>query len=88
MNQVLWLRALLVLAAILGMFMLRRGGLWLGVIPSLLTRVQAVTLGPHAYSGLAFMASYAGKAAWGAARALACVAPATAGTPAAQPSTG
>ena len=62
---------IIVLAAVVGMFRLRRWGLHLGIVATVLTLLQAYWLGPHAYSGLAFMVSYAGKVAWGAALGLA-----------------
>lgn len=62
---------LLVLAAVVGMFRLRRWGLNLGLVVTALTLLQAIALGPHVYSGAAFMLSYAAKVAWGAALAFA-----------------
>jgi hypothetical protein len=62
---------LLLLAAVIGMIRLRRWGFHLGLAVTAITMVQALLLGPHAYSGIAFMLSYASKVAWGASLALA-----------------
>jgi hypothetical protein len=64
MNHVVLLRVLLMLAVLLSII----AGSIDALLPPLL---QAYWLGPHAYSGLAFMVSYAGKVAWGAALGLA-----------------
>ena len=64
---------ILLLASIIGMFRLRRWGLQLGLVVTAITMLQALLLGPHAYSGAAFMLSYASKVAWGASLALAFV---------------
>jgi len=58
---------LLLLASVFGMMIQKRWGMPLGMVVTGLTMVQALLLGPHAYSGLAFMLSYASKVAWGGA---------------------
>lgn len=62
---------LAVLAAVVGMIMRRRWGRWLGLVVTVLTLAQAWVLGPHVYTGPAFMLSYASKVAWGAGLAMA-----------------
>lgn len=62
---------LAVLAAVVGMMMRRRWGRWLGLVVTVVTLAQAWLLGPHAYTGPAFMLSYAAKVAWGAGLAMA-----------------
>ena len=62
---------LAVLAAVVGMMMRRRWGRWLGVAVTVMTLAQAWLLGPHVYTGPAFMLSYASKLAWGAGLAMA-----------------
>ena len=64
---------LMLVASVVGMFRLHRWGLQLGIAVTALTMLQALLLGPHAYSGAAFMLSYASKVAWGASLALAFV---------------
>ena len=64
---------LMLVASVIGMFRLRRWGLALGLVVTAITMLQALLLGPHAYSGAAFMLSYASKVAWGASLALAFV---------------
>lgn len=60
-----------VLAAVVGMMMRRRWGRHLGVVVTVVTLAQAWLLGPHVYTGPAFMLSYASKVAWGAGLAMA-----------------
>ena len=62
---------LALVAAIVGMMLRRRWGRVLGLVVTAATLVQALVLGPHAYTGAAFMLSYASKVAWGAGLATA-----------------
>jgi hypothetical protein len=62
---------LALVAAIVGMMLRRRWGRVLGVVVTAVTLVQALLLGPHVYTGAAFMLSYASKVAWGAGLAMA-----------------
>lgn len=62
---------LALVAAIVGMMLRRRWGRVLGVVVTAATLVQALLLGPHVYTGAAFMLSYASKVAWGAGLAMA-----------------
>lgn len=62
---------LALLAAIVGMMLRRRWGRMLGLVVTAVTLVQALLLGPHVYTGAAFMLSYASKVAWGAGLATA-----------------
>lgn len=62
---------LAVLAAVVGMMMRRRWGRVLGLVVTVVTLAQAWLLGPHVYTGPAFMLSYASKVAWGAGLAMA-----------------
>lgn len=60
-----------VLAALLGLLLLRRWGRVLGVIVTLATLVQSVLLGPFVHSGVSFALSYLAKACWGGTLAMA-----------------